>query len=486
MKTPMQRLDIINLKKCGYSYRKIAEELHIDRKTVSNWCEQYEDAQQEIKTATDPLRIAELQNILIGYIPRKVQGNTKVCTPEVYAKVKRILNEEQEKDRLLRNHKQHLTAKQIHEILNDNGVKIGYTSVKTIVRDLKNQFPECFIIQDHPLGKRLEYDFGEVKLMIDGKRQKYYIAVFGAPASKFRWAYLYEKANMDVFVDSHVRFFHMIGGVWSEMVYDNMKNVVACFKKREKILTDEAKKLAAYYDFSINLTNVRSGNEKGFVESSVAYTRNQLFAKEYCFKSLTAAKKYMAEKLIELNKNSLIEKEKNLLKPANCPYQQCEERICHVDHCALVHIKNHAYSVPEDLVNQDITAKIYLDRIDFFRKNEHLCSHEKSTGPGKTVDIRHYIRTLKQKPGALCDSLALRSNPILKVVFDVYYNKSPKRFIGLVEKYKDLPDEKMAEAIASEAKASIKVAKGRTGKDLSDKAQTVVTMYNNLTVGGKH
>ena len=179
----------------------------------------------------------------------------------------------------------------------------------------------------------------------------------------------------------------MIGGVWEEVVYDNMKNVVTCIKKRQKILNDEATRLACYYGFNINTANPRSGNEKGFVEGSVKYVRNQLFAKKYRFNSVGEVHRYMAKVLDELNKNSAIEEEKKLLKPANRPYLQCDVRICHVDHTSLVHINKHAYSVPEDLVNQELTAKIYLDHIDLFRKDEFICSHQKGTG-SDTIQFR--------------------------------------------------------------------------------------------------
>lgn len=38
----------------------------------------------------------------------------------------------------------------------------------------------------------------------------------------------------DVFLDSHVRFFEMVGGVYREVVYDNMKNVVTRFIGRNE------------------------------------------------------------------------------------------------------------------------------------------------------------------------------------------------------------------------------------------------------------
>lgn len=72
-------------------------------------------------------------------------------------------------------------------------------------------------------GDRLEYDFGEVKLEISGKAVTYHMAVLSSPGGAFRWAYLYTNQKKDVFMDSQVRFFEMVGGVYCEVVYDYEK-----------------------------------------------------------------------------------------------------------------------------------------------------------------------------------------------------------------------------------------------------------------------
>jgi hypothetical protein len=46
----------------------------------------------------------------------------------------------------------------------------------------------------------------------------------------------------------------MTGGVWKEIVYDNMRNVVSKFiGKNEKELNEELVKMANYYGFRINV-----------------------------------------------------------------------------------------------------------------------------------------------------------------------------------------------------------------------------------------
>lgn len=295
---------------------------------------------------------------------------------------------------------------------------------------------ECFIKQDYDFGDRLEYDFGEVKLVINGITKKYYIAVLSSPAGNFRWCYLYDNCKKDVFLDSHVKFFKMIGGVWKEIVYDNMRNVVSKFiGKNEKELNEDLVKMSLYYGFDINVTNAFSGNEKGYVEGSVKYLRNKIFAENYKFTSEESAIEYMESQLMKLNENSKIEEEKKMLKATKPPLELAEIRKSFVNKYSFVQIEKNFYSVPEYLVGLAVTSKIYYNKILIYSNNELVCEHKKLDGEKKiSANIRHYLKTLTFKPGALSNSYVLKSNPKLKSIFDKYYTNNPKKFIYIISK----------------------------------------------------
>jgi esterase/lipase superfamily enzyme len=51
-------------------------------------------------------------------------------------------------------------------------------------------------------------------------------------------------------------------------------------------------------------------------------------------------------------------------------------------------------------------------------------------GNGKMqVNIMHCLNTFLKKPGAVRNSIALKSVPKLKAIFDTFYDKKPKDFI---------------------------------------------------------
>ena len=106
-----------------------------------------------------------------------------------------------------------------------------------------------------------------------------HLAVFTAPESGLRWVYLYKSQKMVVFMDSHVQLFEMVQGVYSEVVYDNMRNVVSKFIGRDKELNQNLVHMFIYYGFDIITTNARAGNEKGSLERSVEIIRKRIFTK---------------------------------------------------------------------------------------------------------------------------------------------------------------------------------------------------------------
>lgn len=154
----------------------------------------------------------------------------------------------------------------------------------------------------------------------------------------------------------------MIGGVQKEVVYDNMRNVVSKFiGKSEKELNEDLVKMSIYYGFDINVTNAFSGNEKGYVEGSVKYLRNKIFAENYKFPSEDSVIEYMESRPMKLNENSKIEEEKRNLKPTKPPLELANIRKSLVNKYSFVQIENNFYSVPEYLVGLNVTSKIYYN-----------------------------------------------------------------------------------------------------------------------------
>ena len=455
MITIMSKFEIISLKLNGWSNCRIEREFNVSRNTIRKYWNEYQARLAELLENNPDLDVRHVIEEIVSE-PRYDSSHrrSRVYNEDIDQLLNKILGDEEEKrKRLGPSNKQMLTQRQICQMIWDAGYRISETTIRTKIREKRDQHRECFIRQQYEYAERFEYDFGEVRLFIKGKLTKGFLAVLTAPASGFRWAYLYHNAKMDVFLDSQVRFFEMLGGCFREGVYDNMRNVVSKFiGKNEKQLNKELIKLAAYYGFSINVTNCFSGNEKGNVEEAVKFIRNRVFATRYEFDSFHEAAAYLEESLKELNRNSSIEEEKKCLSFYRPKYEAARIESLHVNKYSFIQIDTNFYSVPDYLVDKYVTVKIYPNDIDVYYRDQMITTHHRESGKKETyIDIRHYLNTFLKKPGALRNSTALNSVPELKSLFDTYFKEKPKDFIDILYSYRDSTIEQIIEQVRKQA-----------------------------------
>jgi hypothetical protein len=220
-----------------------------------------------------------------------------------------------------------------------------------------------------------------------------------------------------------------------------MKNVVTRFiGKSEKELNRDLIAMSNYYGFTINVTNCFSGNEKGFVESSVKTVRNEVFAVRYNFNTMEDAEEYLMDELNRMNIETPIEEEAKYLLPWRPPLELSHMTVNKVDGYSFVRIDNNFYSVPEYLVGRKVTVRRYIKEIVVYSGLNEVCSHIRKDGNGEmSVNILHYLDTLSKKPGAIKNSKALRSEAELKAVFDKHYTARPREFIDILRANNDKP-----------------------------------------------
>lgn len=484
MKNLMDKHTIIRLKQQGKSNRQVAELMGINRKTVARYWNQFNENISKLEE--QDADTALIQETIIG--PPKYDSSSRKTikyTKEIDKLLDEILSEEEKKNTLLGNHKQKLTYLQIHDLIRRAGHDISLATISAKIKEKRNKIKECFIRQLYDFGDRLEYDFGEVKLVIEGKTATYHMAVLSSPAANFRWAFLYTNQKKEAFLDSHIRFFEMVGGCYKEVVYDNMRNVVSKFiGKNEKELNPDLLILSNYYGYQINVTNCFKANEKGHVESSVKIVRNKIFANRYKFSSFEEASSYLQENLVKLNESSKIKEESEYLLPKRPKLEIGKITLQKVSSYAFVQVDKNFYSVPDYLVSCDVLIRSYVDKVKIYSNNQLVCTHKKVDGVNEvSIDIRHYLNSLTKKPGALRNSLALKSLPELKSIYDKHFIKNPRKFVELLVMHTD----KSIEEIIDSFKAYEKISANITAIDsipsqkiIDQKAKQQIEKYSLL------
>ncbi|SHK53350.1 IS21 family transposase [Paramaledivibacter caminithermalis] len=437
---------IISYFREGISQREISRRLGVDRKTVRKYINQYEDKLNRLSNADDEKEVS----ILIEELSSKPKYDTskrkkRKLNDEIISLIDEYLKENDEKKMTGRS-KQIMKNIDIYEQIIEKGYDISYPSICNYIRE-KGAVKEAFIRQNYSLGETLEFDWGEVKLNIDGKNVTLDMGLFTTAAGSYHFARLYKNKKMENFLDIHVKALEHLGGVHKEIVYDNMKQAVKRFVgKNEKEATEDLVKISMYYGFRYRFCNIRRGNEKGHVERGVETVRRKVFSVNSKFKTFEEANTYLQEKLLSLNSKSrdwlegkspmdILNDEKEYLYPLKPTYDVSRVVEARVSKYSVITVDQNKYSTPDYLVGKFVTAKIYTDTIKIFYKNNLVATHKRNYENHKwIVDINHYIQTLKKKPGALKNSaVAHQMPPELKKIYQEYYINNPKDFILLLE-----------------------------------------------------
>lgn len=450
----------------GKSQWQIHRESGFDRKTIRKYITEYEEKRGKLLNG-DENKLILTENIIDP--PKYDSSNRKKVklTEEIIAKIDFYLKENELK-RQTGKSKQQKKNIDIHECLEDEGYDISYPTVSNYIKKKLNSQKEAYIRQEYSLGDTSEFDWGHVKLDIDGKSKSIQMAVMTTAKGNYRFAYLYQNQKMESFLDSHVRFFNHVGGVHKEIVYDNMKVAVARFVcKSEKIPTEDLLKISMYYGFNYRFCNARRGNEKGHVERSVEYVRRKTFSRKDTFKTLEEANKYLEEELEKLNSKEkkynenksakdMLKEELPYLTKLMPTYDISRVVELRVNKYSVVTIDENKYSVPDSLVGKFVTAKIYPENILIYHENEKQAQHTRSFGSHTwNIEIKHYLNTLKKKPGAIHRSTAMHQmNPKLQTIYTKYYTKNPKDFLDLIEIISEEGIENIEKAIKTLEKIS--------------------------------
>lgn len=430
----------------GETKSEIARRLNLNWRTVDKYISEYQLALEKVQVATSEKELPLLISSIVERPRYDISTRKKrKINAEIIKEVTECLSEN-EKKKKLRQHKQVMKKIDIYEYLQEKGFNIGYSTVASLVNELESKGKEAFIRQEYFPGEICEFDWGEVKIKIKGKLEKFYIAVFTAAYSNFRFSVLFSRQDTQAFQQSHALFFSFIEGNYLTMVYDNMKVAVKRFVGRfEKEATDGLLKLSTYYTFDFRFCNIAKGNEKGHVERSVEYIRRKTFCRHDSFNSLEEANEHLKQKCIVLNTRPQKDKngasaedlfiaEKEVFRPALPPFESAL-LLCHkVDTYSTIIVSQNRYSVPDKFVGKMIDIRAYSDHIVCYFEGKEIARHPRTYMQHCwTISLEHYLKTLLRKPGAFKGSIAFsQAEKIVKEIYKTHFIGREKEFITLL------------------------------------------------------
>jgi len=182
-----------------------------------------------------------------------------------------------------------LSARLIHQELDQLGFRGGYHTVQRYVKTLKTQakHQSKLTVRFETLpGQQAQMDWGHCGQWIDESGQQYKLYVFVCVLSYSRLIYIQFTRDMRLatLVACHQACFDYFGGVPQEILYDNMKQVRLSPDQLNPAFED----FARYCGFTVRCHRAYRARTKGKVERAVKYVK-QNFLPITQFDSLTEA-----------------------------------------------------------------------------------------------------------------------------------------------------------------------------------------------------
>jgi len=265
--------------------------------------------------------------------------------------------------------------------------------------------------QVHPAGERLFVDFaGSTMAVMEGasgeaRQAEIFVAVLGASSFTFACA-VWSQALPD-WIGAHVRAFGYFGGVTRQLVSDNLKAGVtrACF--HEPAVNRTYGEMAAHYGTAIVPARPYKPRDKAKVEVGVQVVQRWILARLrhqrfFSLAELNSAIAGLVEQLNDRMMRGLGTTRRALFEQFDRPallvlppvaYEYAEWRRCRVGLDYHVGIDKHFYSVPHDLLRQEVEARITAGTVEVFHRGKRVASHVRSAS-------RHPSTTAEHMPSA--------------------------------------------------------------------------------------
>jgi transposase len=364
-------VDIWSLARQGYSKREIARKLGLNFRTVAKY-----------------LKTGELPQY------KKVSRHSKL--EPYYGMIQDWLAQED------------YQATRIYELLIQQRYEGSYETVKRYVRGIKEERDRVAYIRFETVpGLQAQVDFADFKVIeADGKETTLYSFIMILGYSRHMYVELVDHCTMTSFLDCHKNAFGYFGGISSEILYDNIKNVVI------KRLLGSVKFNATFYDFAMHyrfkpiVSPPYAAWYKGKVERPVHYIRER-FWRGYSYVNLKRTNqdvlhwlKTVASARIHGTTHQRVserfEQEKGHLGQLPLrPYDTSEKVIRKVYKDCQVCFGSNQYVVPHKYVGKKVLLKVKEGILKVYHDDELLTVYRIPEGKGKLVAHPWFYAALK-------------------------------------------------------------------------------------------
>ena len=372
--------EILRLTSLGYSQRQIAASVHSSRNTIS-------EVQKQARTLdlTFPLEESLTNEVLhkTFYPDRQSSADPRV-EPD-YSYIHKELAKPGVNLSLL-------WTEYCEKVYNSKKTPYMYSQFCDKYRHWAKITKATMRIHHKP-GDTMQVDWaGNTIPLYDrytGEIRDVYLFVAVLPCSCKAYAEACESMSSEYWINCHAHAYTYFGGVTRLLIPDNLKTGVIKNTRYETVLNRSYQEMAEYYETAIVPCRVKRPQDKGLVEGSVKYASTWIIAalrnqKFFSMKEITDAVSVKLEELNnypfkkrEGNRNSAyLNEEMDFMKPLPLtPYEPAVWSTAKVQHDYLITDGKNKYSVPFDLIGEQIDIRLTSKTVEAYYHGSRVASH---------------------------------------------------------------------------------------------------------------
>ncbi len=269
--------------------------------------------------------------------------------------------------------------------------------------------------QEHRAGEKLFVDYAGQSVPVQNplsgecRPAQIFVAVLGA--SSYTYAEATWSQGLADWIGSHVRALAFFGGVPELVVPDNLKSGVTKAHRYEPELNRTYQEMAAHYGVAVVPARAGKPRDKAKVESAVLVVERWIVARlrHQLFLSLVELNTAIQALLEGLNRRpfkklpgSRQQLFETLERPALHPlpatrYEYAEWKKARVNIDYHIDVDRHYYSVPYQLVHQQVDVRLTAHCVECFAKGQRVSSHRRSTHKGRHTTLPEHMPKAHQR-----------------------------------------------------------------------------------------
>ena len=373
--------------------------------------------------------------------------------------------------------RQRHTARRIyHRLVGEYGFEGAESTVRRWVREWKAAqgwgSRQAVVPLDPEVAREAEVDWGTAWVEMAGERSRVKLFVMRSRNSGKPFVRAYPWERQEMFFDAHMHAFAYYGGVYRELVYDNLTlSVKRIVRGKKRIEQERFLSFRSYYTFEARFCNPGQAQEKGGVEGLIGFARRNFLVPLPRVRDFDELNRFLLERCGEYDSHRIAGREEDrtveerfeveraqLLPLPDRPFENFKPLKVKVDRYQTVRVDRNRYSVPRAWVGCWVWAQVSCWKISVYANGRRIACHERLFSNTQwQIDPLHYLDLIGERPASFESARPIlqwraqwpESYEVLlkRLRSRLGHNRGTREFIEILKLHEDHRREEVEEAI---------------------------------------